>query len=240
MLLVAVLLILAALGAADPDLQPSAVRLMVTSVVALLAPLFWPGIAATPAHTALRVVGWSVAAACLAALALGVFAAALQPALRVFAACAMLALILIVTHAVAAILERRWHSLSADAQGARDLASRSAALALALLGSMPLWFGPAAELLSARHDWVVDTVLGVSPLTHLAVASGNDLLRNQWLYKHSNLASLQTSYPALAVLAWGYAIACLLLVLTAMAFHRGRRPVNSASPPFPPRRKRNE
>ena len=72
------------------------------------------------------------------------------------------------------------------------MAGRTVALVLALLGSLPLWLGPAGELLSGRQPWIIDAIVGMSPLTHLAVASDNDLLRNEWLYQHSNLAALQT------------------------------------------------
>ena len=34
-------------------------------------------------------------------------------------------------------------------------------------------------------------------LNNLAVATGNDLLRNQWFYQHSNLAGLRFDYPGL-------------------------------------------
>ena len=104
------------------------------------------------------------------------------------------------------------------------MAGRTVVIALALLGAMPLWLGPAAELLSGQHPWTIDAVIGLSPLTHLAVASGNDLLRNQWLYEHSNLAALQFSYPVLTELAWFYAMVSLMLALTALAFRRLRRP----------------
>ena len=97
------------------------------------------------------------------------------------------------------------------------MAGRAAALALALVGSLPLWLGPACELLSGRHPWIIDAAIGISPLTHLAVASGNDLLRNQWLYQHSNLAALQFSYPGLADVAVAYAAVLLLLVLFPLA-----------------------
>ncbi len=86
---------------------------------------------------------------------------------------------------------------------AREAAGRSAAVALALLGALPLWLGPVAETLSARHDWAIDAVVGASPLTHLAVASGNDLLRNQWFYQHANLAALLFSYPGLGAASPG-------------------------------------
>ena len=96
MLLVAAVLILAAFGATRlPIMQPSALRVMVTAVVGLLAPLFWPGSGATPARTALRIAGWSVAAACLAAIALRILGNPAQPFARILRACAMLMLILL-------------------------------------------------------------------------------------------------------------------------------------------------
>ena len=49
------------------------------------------------------------------------------------------------------------------------------------------------------------------------MASGNDLLRNQWFYQHSNLASLQFSYPGLARIAWSY-VCLLVLALVLLAF----------------------
>ena len=237
-LLLATLVTLVALEASDADLQASALRLMVTCVVALLAPLFWPGFGATPSRTALRVAGWSAAAACLAALALWIFGTAAQPLSRVWAACSILALILIVVLALAAVLERHWRGASADPQASRALAGRSAALALALLGSLPLWFGPTAELLSARQAWIVDATLALSPLTHLAVASGNDLLRNQWFYQHSNLASLQISYPELNAVAWTYLFAGSMLLLATPAWRRRPRAIDGTSLIHPTKEKK--
>ncbi|MDP1902507.1 MAG: hypothetical protein Q8K96_18960 [Rubrivivax sp.] len=227
-MLVAVWLALAALGATAPDVQPSALRVMVTSVVALLAPLFWPGGAATPARSALRVLAWSAAAACLAALALRILGNPVQPWVRIAEACAMLVPILLLTHVAAALLEALLRALSFDAQSAFEAASRTVALALAALGSLALWLGPVAELLSGRRAWAIDAVLSLSPLTHLAVASGNDLLRNQWFYQHSNLAALQFSYPGLAELAWAYALVGLALALLALVFRLSRRQAGDA------------
>jgi hypothetical protein len=141
----------------------------------------------------------------------------------------MLLLILLVTHAVAAGLEGRLRTRSADAETAREMAGRAAAFALALLGSLPLWLGPAGELLAGRHPWIIDAVVGMSPLTHLAVASGNDLLRNQWFYQHSNLAALQFSYPSLAELILSYALASLALALIPLASGRPWRRIDGAS-----------
>lgn len=55
------------------------------------------------------------------------------------------------------------------------------------------------------------------------MASGNDLLRNAWLYQHSNLAGLQFDYPGLAGLAWFYA--ALLLGMLALTAARSDRPM---------------
>lgn len=228
MLLVLTLAMFAAFGATVADMQPSALRLLVTAVIGLLAPLSWPGNAATPVRTALRIAAWSAAAAGLAAIALRLLGDPVQPFSRIFGSCAMLMLVLLVTHAVASALEGRWRARSVDAEVAREMAGRTVTVALALLGSMPVWLGPLGELLSRRHAWIVDAVVGISPLTHLAVASGNDLLRNQWFYQHSNLASLRFSYPALSELIVSYAAACL--VLGALAFRRPWHPPRPATP----------
>ncbi len=233
MLIVATASVLSALGATEAEIRPSALRLLVTAGVGLLAPLFWPGNAATPARTALRIGVWSAAAATLAAGLIRILGNPVQPFARSLAACAMLLLLLLVTHTLAAALEARLRDRSGDVPGAREMAGRTLALVLALLGSLPLWLGPAGELLSSRREGIIDAVLGLSPLTHLAVASGNDLLRNQWFYQHSNLAALQFSYPGLASLVWAYATACLVLALIALALRFPRPRGIVAAPTHP-------
>jgi len=213
---------LVAFGATGTNLEPSALRLAITAIVALLAPLFWPGSGATPARTALRVVGWSLAAASLAAIVLRFAGGHSQPFARILPACAMLVLILLVTHALAAGLERRWRGKGIDTEKSREMAGRGVAIVLALVGSVPLWLGPVAELLASRLPWIVDAALGVSPLTHLAVASGNDLLRNAWFYQHANLAAVQFSYPGVAEITLSYATVALTLALIPVASRRLR------------------
>ncbi len=223
MLLVAALSILAAWGATSPHGQPSALRVEVTAVIGLLAPLFWPGRGASGPRTALRVVAWSAAAAASAAIVL--LAHPAQPWGRVVSACAMLMAILVLAHAAAAAIERGWNG-TAEAGGiARELAGPTVTGALAVLGTSPFWLGPAAESLSTRHPGIIDLVVGLSPVTHLAIASGNDLLHNPWLYEHSNLAVLPVSYPELGTLAWGYATACAALAMIVLASRRSRRTI---------------
>jgi hypothetical protein len=234
MLFLAALPILAALGATAPDQQPSSLRLLVTAVVGLLAPLFWPGAAATPHRTALRIVVWSAAVAGLAALLLLALGTPARPIAHTLAICTMLMAILVVAHALLVGIESALRARALSAPAAREIAGGGCALVLALLGSLPLWLGPAGELLSARHAWVIDAVVGASPLTHLAVAGDNDLLRNEWLYQHSNLAVLQFSYPGQAELAWSYASVCLLLAL--LVLRRAPREPDDAPDPHAPRR----
>jgi hypothetical protein len=223
MLALAVALTGAAFGATTMEFQPSAQRLVVTAVTGLLAPLFWSGAGATLSRTALRVVGWSVGAACLAGTVLRAMGGVRQPPARLASACLMLMLIALATLALAAAIEWRLRGKSADAERAREQAGRAATLALALVGALPLWLGPLAEMLARTRPWVVDAVVAVSPLTHLAIASGNDLLRNQWLYDHSNLAALAVSYPGLNTLLLYYATISLALAavpLAALVQHR--------------------
>jgi hypothetical protein len=102
-------------------------------------------------------------------------------------------------------------------------------VALACLGSLPLWLGPFAQLLGDRGGRFADAVVGVSPLTHLAVASGNDLLRNQWFYQHSNLAALPVSYPGVPAIALSYASVLSVLALGALALRAARGTVDKAA-----------
>ena len=127
----------------------------------------------------------------------------------------MLLLILLVTSSAAARLER-FLGKSRSAECSRETAGRTTTIALALLGALPLWLGPAAELLASREPWLVDALIGASPLTHLAVASGNDLLRNPWFYQHANLAALRFSYPGLTEIALLYGALAVTLALVSL------------------------
>ena len=210
--------------------QASGLRLAAAALVAVLAPLFWPGIAATAAKTALRVLGWSAAAALAAGLV--VIATRLlgwpQPLPRVLATCAMLWPILLLTHAAVAAIE--WQRRAEAGSSARESAGRAGALLVSLLVALPLCLGPVAELLTDRWAGFVDTVVALSPLTHLAVAGGNDLLRNDWLYSHSNLAALPVAYPGLPGLFGFYASVCLVLALLAFVIARPRHTARQGAP----------
>jgi hypothetical protein len=224
--------LLAVLAPASGDAQASTSRLLVVSVIALLAPIFWPGVSADRRHTIWRVAGWSVMAAALALPGIVLAGGAARAWAAVAMSCAMLLALLLVAHTAAAVLESRLRASSTDA-GARAAAGRIVTLALTAAGALPLWLGPAAEVLSQRHESLIDGVVGLSPLTHLAVASGNDLLRNQWMYQHSNLATLAFQYPDAATLAGAYVAAVALLAVSAWALWPGRPSSPTAHQPDP-------
>lgn len=213
---------LAALGALAADAQPSAQRVAVAATVGLLAPLLWPGTGPTATRTGTTVLLWSAVAAGVAAI--GMAAAGGAPrAGAILPVGAMLCLVLLVVHAACAALELRWRRSGVPAGDARELAGRVACLVLAGLGALPLWLGPAAEALSLGLPGMADAALGASPLVHLALASGNDLLRNQWFYQHANLASLPVGYPSMAAIASAYIALVAPLAWTVRTMQR-RRP----------------
>ena len=207
------LLLLAALGASDADLQASARIVLVTAVVGLLSPLFWPGLAETVSSTAKRIIGWSLASASLAAAVALLSGLGFDRLPRATTALAVLFLALVVVHALAATVERLLERRANRPEAARESAAWIVTCALVMLGAAPLWLGPAAELALADRQDAVDAIVAVSPLTHLAVASGNDLLRNQWFYQHSNLAGLRFDYPRLAPVMTAYLLLATVLLL---------------------------
>jgi len=224
LLLASAALVVLACGAAGGEEQPSALRLAAAAAVGVLAPLYWPGNGASPARTLWRVALWSLAAAAGAALLARLLGRMPQPTATLLATAAMLLLMLLPAHAAVAALEGRC---------TRPAAGSAVTGVLLLAGLLPLVAGPAAELLGSVHPGAIDAVIAASPLTHLALAADNDLLRNEWFYRGSNLATLQFSYPELsaAVTAWalaGVALAALALsVLRRAASH----PVTKESRP---------
>jgi hypothetical protein len=218
-------------GVFEMHQQPSAVRIFVASIMALVAPLFWPGAAEHPASTAGRVLAWSAACAIVGAVLILVIGGARQSPGAVVAAAAMLMLLLLVAHALAATIEVCLRACSVDASSARPMAGTLATLVVALLGSLPMWLGPAAELFARAHAWAIDAVVAASPLTHLALASGNDLLRNEWLYDRSNLAKLAVTYPGVPAVVAGYVATLLALHGIPLARRNFRRYIFGAYPP---------
>ena len=81
---------------------------------------------------------------------------------------------------------------------------------LALTSAAPLWLGPAVARLGDPR-LVVDTVIGVSPVTYLAVMCDYDYLRSDWLYTTSPVGSVRFDYLAGSTLTGGYLFLAALL-----------------------------
>jgi hypothetical protein len=212
MMALATMVTVGALNGATGSMHGSAQRVLITAVVALLAPLFWPGKRSSRKPTAMVILAWSCVVTCLAALLLLVIGRGTHSGQSIASVCGVLLLISMTTHAAAVAVETFVGKMSADAPNAREIGGRVAMLVLALLGSIPVWMGPAVEIAKHSHPGLIDIIVGVSPLTHIAVAGGNDLLRNPWFYQHSSLSGLQFSYPSLTMVVMCY-IAVAVAVL---------------------------
>lgn len=204
LLSLSVLVALGASGAAWGGTHASAWRVTAAAAVLLLAPLFWPG--RGPAAWR-RVAGWSLAGAAVAVAATFAFGPAGRWDAVALVALQLLVLLLL-AHALCAGLE--------SPLGGPGPAGASVALLLALAGALPVWAGPVGL---GTEGGGLDALLAASPLTHLAVASGNDLLRNPWLYENTPLGGLPAEYPAGTTLVAAYAAG--LAALAALAWRRG-------------------
>ena len=95
-------------------------------------------------------------------------------------------------------------------------------LILLTLAAAPLYLGGLAEHHSQR-GWLVNTIVNMSPVSHLAVALDVDYLRSNWFYSHSRLGSLRFDYLAPGVNAAGYILLALVLqALTHLQFNTQR------------------
>lgn len=93
--------------------------------------------------------------------------------------------------------------------GARQLVF----LVIAISLSAPLWLGPLAEA-TGNSSTTTNLIVGVSPLSALAVSLDLDYLRTSWFYQHSVLGSLRYEYYS-----WLNYIMFLTLIAAGFAFH---------------------
>jgi hypothetical protein len=128
---------------------------------------------------------------------------------------------LVVTARLAAIIVAGALRSSSMAGTAADEWARSlVAATLWLLAAAPLWLGPLADLQAREGTAVAEAIVAASPLVHLGLAAGQDVLRTQWFYANSSLGSLQFDYPSLTSVALGYACAAAVLALISVGFAR--------------------
>ena len=177
------------------DLSPAEALTAGAAIVVFLAPLFAP-LRCRPA----ALIAWAGGAG-----ALGVLIGALLAAPRAVSFAHIVAVALL----SAALL---FVVLGLAGRAARCVGEEFARLAsvglLAVASAAPLWLGPLA-LESGSDGRVASGLLALSPLVHLAVAAGADLLRSPWFYAHTSLGSLRFDYPAASILALCYGAAAL-------------------------------
>jgi hypothetical protein len=196
-LVLASALLTVAIAGFGAELQPSAQRVLAACVPGMLAVLFRPGMASptTWQRLAVVMVAWALIVATVA-VAIGL---ALAPEVGprtvgpLLATAAFLFVLLLPALALATLLDTL--AASSGPYATREASSWSVTAIVAVLAAAPLWLGPDAELALPERPRASEAVLASSPLTQLATVAGNDLLRNQWFYQRSNLASLPFAYP---------------------------------------------
>jgi hypothetical protein len=198
-----------ALGLAGPD-TPAATRLLLAiATPVLLMPLFCnegPG-------TSQAVIA-SLARWVFATLLLGIVAAnyGARPTLAQLLPLLLVGLgIVVVIRLAVNVSMRLLQAAGLCAPAAHEWASWLVAAVLWLHAAAPLWLGPLAALGIEAGPARSNAIVAASPLVHLGVAAGQDLLRTQWWYAHTSFGSLQFDYPSLAAIALAYAAMALAL-----------------------------
>jgi len=208
-----------ALGIAGPDTPPATRLLLAVAAPVLLLPLFYGEAARASTALVACIVGWLCSTLLLGVVAI-LFGA--RPATAQLAPLLLVALgIVVVTRLAAGTTTRLLQASGLDEPLAREWARWLAAAILWLLATAPLWLGPLAALGADADPGRASAIVAASPLVHLGVAAGQDLLRTQWWYAHTSFGSLQFDYPSLAAIARAYVATAL--ALTALDFVLSRR-----------------
>jgi hypothetical protein len=207
------------LGIAQDDVAPSIRVVTVATLPALLAPLFGRDADGTPGTLGGSVATWLLATLLLTGLAALASGAAL-PVTRLPAPL-LVALGVVLTAALAtAAASRGLQIAGAPRETAQEWSRWLVVAALWLLAAAPLWLGPLADLGASTGPGLAEAIVTASPLVHVAVAAGQDLVRTQWFYAHTSLGALPFEYPALPVIAFGYVAAAVILAAVCFLLSR--------------------
>ena len=203
-----------ALGIARPDTPPATRLLLAVATPVLLVPLLSNEVTRASKALALSIAGWVCSTLLLGVVAI-LYGA--RPATAQLAPLLMVALgIVVVTRLAASATSRLLQAAGLVEPAARVWARWLTAAMLWLLATAPLWLGPLAALGAEAGLERSSAIVAASPLVHLGVAAGHDLLRTQWWYAHTSFGSLQFDYPSLAAIARAYVATAL--ALTALNF----------------------
>jgi hypothetical protein len=207
-----------AIGIADGTASGATRLLAVVALPAFLSPLLGgpqaARLTALPAH----VLAWALGTFLLAA-AVWLSAGGWPPSDT--AVPLLFAFGLVVTARLALVVAAEvLRTLGAAYDTADEWARWLVAATLWLLAAAPLWLGPLADLQARDGTAAAEAIVAASPLVHLGLAAGQDVLRTQWFYANSSLGSLQFDYPSLTSVALGYAFTAAVLGLFAVGFAR--------------------
>jgi hypothetical protein len=175
----------------------------------LLDPLFSSEVSPTSKALIAGIAGWVCSTLLLGVVAILCGA---RPATAQLAPLLIVVLgIVVVTRLAASTVSRLLQAVGLDEPAAREWARWLTAAMLWLLATAPLWLGPLAALGATAGPDRSGAIVAASPLVHLGLAAGQDLLRTQWWYAHTSFGSLQFDYPSLAAIARAYVATALAL-----------------------------
>lgn len=103
-------------------------------------------------------------------------------------------------------------------------------LLTAIIGSSPVWLGPAVDIYQP-DDTLIDGIVSITPLTHLSVALEYDYLRGEWLYRHSPFGSLRYVYPGFHAIVAAYILSVFVLRIILWRIARRRPALKDGDPP---------
>jgi hypothetical protein len=194
----------------------AAATFVAAAAPAMLAPLFWLREGYSRGRFLKSALG-SVPAIVLVALMLRIaLGASVMPGRLVLATLVVVAM-LAVAHQAATLIEDMLRRLEAGESPAREWSYWTVTAILWLASAAPLWLGPVADLAAGIQPRLPSILLGSSPLAHLAVACGHDVLRDQWVYAHTSLGALQVDYPRLPLVLSVYVVAAVALSILRAA-----------------------
>jgi len=185
------------------------------ALAVLLAPLFVP--VSPRAGAPLRLIACAAAAALLVVSAGFLLAPRAIPVAGVAAVGAVTFAIVLASSAALLLLSRS--NLVRGRAAALEAGRFALVGTIAFAGSAPLWLGPVASG-SPGREAIADTLLAASPLIHLAVAAGADLLRSPWFYEHTSVGSLRFSYPQPWLATLVYLMVAAALCIPALRYRQ--------------------
>ena len=76
--------------------------------------------------------------------------------------------------------------------------------------SAPVWLGPLVDLY-LPYNSIINSIISITPLTHISVAAEYDYLRSEWFYRNTPFGSLPFTYPDLITVISSYLVLVIFL-----------------------------